>query len=1217
VLALVVPAAAAARAERRAQSVSSLFADTPGGGASRTARAAAAERAIASDLHALLDTRGDALGRVATPALVAAARGFARAALRRRFGNAGCVAAPALVRRTAAALASFSRRGASEPEPGTDGVLAGHLAAFARDAFERLASHSATARVLLRPGANAPLPSSIAAMAAPLASLLPATHDDEDAELGAELGVEEDDAKDDAEGVETEEAFAHAAAASASARDDRAARAAKVEVVGALHALWSLHGEASAASGDDFDADEIFAASSQYDADDPEELPPAPHAVWRAEQSALIPLLAAAHGATLSACDRRLGALLVEMDAAAGGGALRAMGYLWGDAAAYLARTDAALRRSTEHRGSLVSEEGSNLTVDDPSVGGTLAFARGDFSPAAIAAASRAGAPPDARRCAATATRFPHARASPAPAPCASRGADASAEPLEELRRQGLAEERGALCGGAPAYAYDPAWVLPFALEGLRRGSLEARDAARWGLAGVAFAASASADETTRAVAFATLDALREACDETQRPEAADFRERAQLAALLAATRNGLAPEGAAESEAVLGAARARKRRRDDDEVVAAGPSGPDAANKDKDGSDQTSTEKTRMDSVSDIARLPTATAVFAAEAATAALHPAGDAYVITQRAVHRRAALDGEALPVNFLGALNGSGGGGGGDRAENAAVISASRGEARALRVWVLRLLLASLRRGPEDARLFRKAFAAEVLMSHRTAALSGDPYARQAALAVVARAAATPAAARALVEGSGLLAWLAAAARAACRPTKARAGEAAGARAAAAATATAALAELAEARGAFYGGPAGTAADFLAAVRDVRAALAPLFSRGDAGDARDAGALAACRAALLPALRLHAAVARQMTRRLGEVLDPAETAALCRAVAAHDAFLANDSSDAPARIETRRARLREAMLLVVTRSSGSGRDADGFGARDVFAEPDAKKNQRATGVSPPLALAAAAALAEVSSWAANAAAASSDPKRWASRVLAWATTSLRAGGDPLIAAVASREGGGGAAAFAATLGALRDASSAPAAAAAAPALARAGAALLGAVAARPGPDAVAAGDAPAWAATRRAAYRELRRAGGALDELLEVCFLGERRGADAGARARGALAAELAGTMLRGAFAGVPPVAFARHLADTAAGASDRGSPRFRFVREWLSRRDWPAEDEKHPGAGGEENENAWRLADALADAGVCAAPPAAAAAPPSPAARAPSKRKRVEV
>ena len=46
-------------------------------------------------------------------------------------------------------------------------------------------------------------------------------------------------------------------------------------------------------------------------------------------------------------------------------------------------------------------------------------------------------------------------------------------------------------------------------------------------------------------------DALREACDEAERPEAANFRERAQLVALLAATRNGLAPEGAPDGEAI------------------------------------------------------------------------------------------------------------------------------------------------------------------------------------------------------------------------------------------------------------------------------------------------------------------------------------------------------------------------------------------------------------------------------------------------------------------------------------------------------------------------------------------------------------------------------------------------------------------------------------------------------------------------------------------
>ena len=173
--------------------------------------------------------------------------------------------------------------------------------------------------------------------------------------------------------------------------------------------------------------------------------------------------------------------------------------------------------------------------------------------PAPAAAAESPAPPPPAPAAAAE---------SPAPA-APAEGAVTPAEPPEEVRRQGLVEE-GDGAGAAPAYAYDPAWLLPFALAGLRSGSLEARDAARWGVAGVAFAAAASADETTRAVAFATLDALREACDEAERPEAANFRERAQLVALLAATRNGLAPEGAPDGEAVLGASKARKRARDD-----------------------------------------------------------------------------------------------------------------------------------------------------------------------------------------------------------------------------------------------------------------------------------------------------------------------------------------------------------------------------------------------------------------------------------------------------------------------------------------------------------------------------------------------------------------------------------------------------------------------------------------------------------------------------
>jgi hypothetical protein len=62
---------------------------------------------------------------------------------------------------------------------------------------------------------------------------------------------------------------------------------------------------------------------------------------------------------------------------------------------------------------------------------------------------------------------------------------------------------------------------------------------------------------------------------------------------------------------------------------------------------------------------------------------------------VLRRAALDTDALPISFLSMLNG--GGGGGQRGDDGGVMS-TRGEARALRVWVLRLLLASLRGGPE---------------------------------------------------------------------------------------------------------------------------------------------------------------------------------------------------------------------------------------------------------------------------------------------------------------------------------------------------------------------------------------------------------------------------------------------------------------------------------------------------------------------------------------
>ena len=1141
VLTLVVPASAAARVKgSRGEPV----------GTSKTAVAASLERDIRIDLGALLDSRGEVIGTCVTPELVASAGGFTRAALRRRYPSSQPMLT--LVRRVAAVLA----QGAGNND---SAEVTAHLAAFARDAFERLASHSATARVLLHQDANVPLPKGVAAMATPLVSLLPATHEDDDTEGGEALGDtdggdafvdEEDDT--DVGGDDTQVVDSNATA-----------RSTKLELVGALHALWVMHGDATDTLNDsNDDLTEPFSMEMESDAagdDDGDELPPAHHAVWRAEQSALIPLFAAAHGATLSSCDRRIGALLLQMDVASGGGALREMGYLWGDAAAYLARTNATLRNSSG--------------IDDPSgdisQDASRAFTRNEPSPESIAAALRAGAPPDARRCAATATRFPHARRSPAPTPALSHRSSLLDEPVIELERQGLVVE-GDGAGVAPVHGYDPAWVLPFALAALNANSIEPRDFVAWGLASVAFAATASADETTRAVAFAVLCKLQEACDEATRPEAGYFRERAQLTALLKATRNGLNPDGPT-GEVVGG--KANDKNNDDENIKI-------------------------VDAKSEIARLPTAVAVFCAEAATAALHPAGDTYTITQRAVHRRAALDGEALPVNFLGALNGSGGGGSGDKAENVSVVTASRSEARTLRVWVLRLLFVSLRGGPEDARLFRKAFAAEVLMSHRTASVSSDPYARQLALAVVARAASTPAAARALVEGSGLLAWLSSAVKTACRPSSFRVGEAAGARAAAAQTATKALVRLASAKGAFYGGPSGTACDFLSALRDVRCAISPLWATHTTADA---ATITACRACLLPALLLHAAVAKRLTRRLGEVLDVAETRWLCVAVDAYDLFLetqqpSNTSeSTSSSKNKTLQENLRSAMLELVVCSSGSGRDVDGFGARSL----PGMNNTEITNLS----LAAGSALVEVTQWATIAAALASDEdkKQWSAKVLRWCTASLEQGGDTLVRAVASPNAGG-AVAFASTLGALRDALSLTASADAAPSLATAQAALLRAVASHTDEENVAVGDSGAWRATRRGAYRELLGAGGALETLLGEVSRGNAVDADGNKLATSeiAVAAELAGTLLRCAFAGVPPVAFARHVGDASAGSNA-----FAFVKTWSKRTEWPT-DEDEP----------WRLGDVLADAGLCCTPKKKHA-PPSPAVRIPSKRRRVEV
>ena len=222
------------------------------------------------------------------------------------------------------------------------------------------------------------------------------------------------------------------------------AAAVKLELVALLRASWRLH--VAATTREDSIVTRGFAETiDSREAEDDDSHTDASHpAAWRADQAGLIPLLAASYGATLSPCDRHLAALLTSLDAAAGGGRLAGLGYLWGESASYFVRTRAAIRRAS----------GSTSALEEDAEERRAAAAE------SIAAALRGGAPPDARRCAATAVRFPHARGVPAPPP--SLRGDVSAD-------DGSLSTPDDGAGPAPAAGYDPAWVLPRAQRPLRR----------------------------------------------------------------------------------------------------------------------------------------------------------------------------------------------------------------------------------------------------------------------------------------------------------------------------------------------------------------------------------------------------------------------------------------------------------------------------------------------------------------------------------------------------------------------------------------------------------------------------------------------------------------------------------------------------------------------------------------------------------------------------
>ena len=335
-------------------------------------------------------------------------------------------------------------------------------------------------------------------------------------------------------------------------------------------------------------------------------------------------------------------------------------------------------------------------------------------------------------------------------------------------------------------------------------------------------------------------------------------------------------------------------------------------------------------------------------------------------------------------------------------------------------------------------------------------------------------------------------------------------------------------------------------------------PLAFSAAGGARANPAETAARRAALLPALRLHVAVSRRLSRRLGEVADASEVAALCRA-----ADTVDDSA------------VREAMLDVVCASAGAGRN----GMFAVGGDADAR-----------VAAAGAAAVAAVVPWAAAAAATGRHPRRDAARVLRWAANAIAAGGSTLAAAMASEDGGGGAARSRRRWARCATPRDRRRGAEMEPALVRAQTALLRAVVAAGDAEGAAAGDDATRAAMRRPAYAALLSPGGALEELADALAEAEADAeaeaeADAAAKAdtnanadaeanasdgdgatrfpkrrrvsgdetrgdggvvgaRGAIAAALAATLLRAAFAAAAP-AFVRHVVDLRAGRDGDGN------------------------------------------------------------------------
>ncbi|GAB4818251.1 hypothetical protein N2152v2_005297 [Parachlorella kessleri] len=224
---------------------------------------------------------------------------------------------------------------------------------------------------------------------------------------------------------------------------------------------------------------------------------------------------------------------------------------------------------------------------------------------------------------------------------------------------------------------YDPAFLLPFCVVALRRQLLPARTLLQAGALALCLRSFAAADDAVCGLAYEAVALLEEQLGQEE------FREKRQLSVLLGAVRNAVTMP---------------------------------------------------------FHRLPAVVALFCAEASLAVMHPGAPMYPPINRYLVRKAVLDLQEVPLFGQLMLGG-------------APQHASE------RRWLLQLLLAGLR-GPEDARLYRRRYVLELAMSLHDSPVA-EPHVSLLALRTICRATFVPRAARHLVEHSGLIRWLAAAA------------------------------------------------------------------------------------------------------------------------------------------------------------------------------------------------------------------------------------------------------------------------------------------------------------------------------------------------------------------------------------------------------------------------------------------------------------------------